>query len=407
MGARASLPAGFNRLAWSNLAAQSAEQIALAAAPIVAVIMLGAGAGETGLLQTAQTLPFLILSIPAGVLADRTSRRRVMASAEALRALALAAVLVLTAVGGLTLPLLALLGFVGACGTVAYSVAAPALVPALVPAEALPVANGRIELARTIAFASGPALAGGLVGWTGGAPAFGIAAALSGCAVVLLAGLREPGRSARARRRVLHELHEGAAFVFGHPLLRPVFVTQLVFNAAFFMIQAVYVPYAVHRLGLSAFGIGVTLASYGVGMVVGALFAPRLIQVLPFGVVVAFGPIAGLIAAAVMVLTVWVPAAALAALSFFLVGVGPIVWVISTATLRQTVTPRDLLGRASAISMTATGARPIGAALGGLLGALYGADVCLVVAALGFGAQAAVILLSPVLQLERQPEMVA
>jgi predicted MFS family arabinose efflux permease len=407
MRARVSLPAGFNRLAWSNLAAQSAEQIALAAAPIVAVITLGAGAGETGLLQTAQTLPFLILSIPAGVLADRTSRRRVMASAEALRALALAVVLVLAQVGGLTVPLLGLLGFVGACGTVAYSVAAPALVPALVPAEALPVANGRIELARTVAFASGPALAGALVGWTGGAPAFGIAAALSGCAVVLLAGLREPARPARPARRVLHELREGAAFVFGHPLLRPVFVTQLVFNTAFFMIQAVYVPYAVHRLGLAAFGVGVTLATYGVGMVVGALLAPRIIQALPFGLVVTLGPIAGLAAAVVMVLTVWVPAASLAALSFFLIGIGPIVWVISTATLRQTVTPGDLLGRASAISMTATGARPIGAALGALVGALYGAELCLVVAALGFAVQAAVILMSPVLRLERQPEMMA
>ena len=407
MVARASLPAGFNRLAWSNLAAQSAEQIALAAAPIVAVITFGAGAGDTGLLQTAQTLPFLILSIPAGVLADRMSRRRVMAAAEALRALALAAVLALAQLGGLTLPLLALLGFVGACGTVAYSVAAPALVPALVPAEALPVANGRIELARTIAFASGPALAGALVGWTGGAPAFGIAAMLSACAVVLLARLREPVRPARAARRVLQELREGAAFVFGHPLLRPVFVTQLAFNTAFFMIQAVYVPYAVHRLGLSALGVGVTLATYGIGMVVGALLAPHVIQGLPFGVVVALGPIAGLMAAMVMVVTIWVPAAALAAASFFLVGVGPIVWVISTATLRQTVTPRDLLGRASAIGMTASGARPIGAALGAILGGLYGPELCLLAAAIGFAIQAAVILMSPVLELDRQPEMIA
>src|SRR5438094_9435413 len=83
------LPASFNRLAGSNLAAQSAEQIGLAAAPLVAVLALGAGAGETGLLQTAQTLPFLILAIPAGVLADRVSRRRLMASAEALRVLSL------------------------------------------------------------------------------------------------------------------------------------------------------------------------------------------------------------------------------------------------------------------------------------------------------------------------------
>src|SRR5437868_10870399 len=118
-----SLPPTFNRLAWSNLAAQSAEQVALAAAPIVAVLLLGAGEGQTGLLQTALTLPFVLFAIPAGLLADRISRRRLMASAEALRAAALLAILVLISLGLLTLPWLALLGFVAVCGTVTYSVA--------------------------------------------------------------------------------------------------------------------------------------------------------------------------------------------------------------------------------------------------------------------------------------------
>src|SRR5947209_4872554 len=84
------LPATFNRLAWSNLAAQSAEQVALAAAPIVAVLLLGVGEGRTGLLQTALTLPFILFAIPAGLLADRISRRAVMVGSEALRAAALA-----------------------------------------------------------------------------------------------------------------------------------------------------------------------------------------------------------------------------------------------------------------------------------------------------------------------------
>src|SRR4029434_8290902 len=87
------LPAAFNRLAWSNLAAQSAEQIGLAAAPLVAVLALGAGAGEAGLLQTAQTLPFLLLAVPAGVLADRSSRRGLMVGAEGLRVLSLLGIL--------------------------------------------------------------------------------------------------------------------------------------------------------------------------------------------------------------------------------------------------------------------------------------------------------------------------
>ena len=123
------LPPTFNRLAWSNLAAQSAEQIALAAAPIVAVLLLGVGEGQTGLLQTALTLPFILFAIPAGLLADRISRRWLMAGSEALRAAALVGILVLIGLDLLTLPLLALLGFVAVCGTVAYSVAAPALVP--------------------------------------------------------------------------------------------------------------------------------------------------------------------------------------------------------------------------------------------------------------------------------------
>src|SRR6202051_4892449 len=126
------LPPTFNRLAWSNLLAQSAAQIALAAAPIVAVLLLGVGEGQTGLLQTALTLPFILFAIPAGLLADRISRRRLMAGAEALRAAALLAVLALIGLNLLTLPLLALSGFVAVCGTVVYSVAAPALVPSLV-----------------------------------------------------------------------------------------------------------------------------------------------------------------------------------------------------------------------------------------------------------------------------------
>jgi MFS family permease len=238
------LPASFKRLAWSNLAAQSAEQIGLAAVPIVAVLALGAGAGATGFLQTAQTLPFLLLSIPAGVLADRMSRRRLMASAEAVRALALVATLVVVSAGGLTLARLALLGFVGACGTVVYSVAAPSLVPALVPAADLAAANARLELARTVAFVGGPALAGALVGWTGAGAAFGSAAALSACAVVLLGGLREPARPAGGTSHALHDLREGVGFMFRHSLLLPILITQFVFNTAFFVLQAVYVPYA-------------------------------------------------------------------------------------------------------------------------------------------------------------------
>jgi predicted MFS family arabinose efflux permease len=402
----ANLPATFNRLAWSNLSAQSAEQVALAAAPIVAVLTLGVGEGQTGLLQTALTLPFILFAIPAGLLADRISRRRLMAGAEALRAAALLGILILIGLDWLTLPLLALLGFVAVCGTVAYSVAAPALVPSLVAPQLLPAANARIELARTIAFASGPALGGVLVGWLGAAPAFGFAAALSVAAVMLLSGIYEPARQPAAQRHPLQDIREGAAFVLHHPLLRPVFVTQFIFNTASFLLLAVFVPYAVRRLGLSATGVGTVLSMYGVGMVVGALVATRVMRKLAFGIVIGLGPVTGFVAAMVMALTTVMPSPLLAGASFFLLGVGPIVWVISTTTLRQSVTPPRLLGRVSAINIMSYGARPLGSALGAIVGGFYGAEACLYLAVAIFGAQALVILLSPAVSLARQPEMV-
>ena len=401
------LPATFNRLAWSNLAAQSAEQIALAAAPIVAVLLLGVGEGQTGLLQTALTLPFVLFAIPAGLLADRLSRRWLMAGAEALRAAALLAILILIALDLLTLPLLALAGFIAVCGTVTYSVAAPALVPSLVAAKDLPAANARIELARTIAFAGGPAIGGFLVGWFGAAPAFGFAAALSVIAVMLLAGVYEPNRMRAPTRHPLTEIREGAVFVLYHPLLRPIFVTQFVFNTAWFLLLAVYVPYAVHRLGLSASGVGTTLAMFGVGMVIGALLATRVLQRLAFGTVIALGPVFGFLAACVMALTVFIPSPWLAGSSFFLLGAGPILWVISTTTLRQSVTPPRLLGRVSAINIMSYGARPLGAALGAVFGGIYGAQICLYLAVAIFAVQALVILISPAVSLTHQPEMVS
>lgn len=398
------LPGPFKRLAWSNLSAQSAEQIGLAAAPLIAVLLFGAGAGATGLLQVALTLPFLVLTLPAGVLADRASRRAIMVGAEGLRAISLLCIPLLLLSDLLTLPLLALLGFLGAVGTVVYSVAAPAVVPALVPRDMLSPANGRLELARSTAFVAGPALAGVLVERLGAPVAYAFATLLSAVALLMLIGLPEPQRAASVRRSVLRELDEGARFVLGHPLLRPVVVTAMVFNVAWFVLQAVYVVYAVGDLGFSAGTVGATLGAYGAGMVTGALLAPALGRRLSFGAMMIVGPLSGLLAALIMLLTLQAPFAWLAGLSFFLFGAGPIVWVITSTTLRQSVTPDHMLGRASALVMLATfGARPIGAALGALIGTTYSIRACLVVAAVGFLAQFVVITVSPVSRLSELP----
>ena len=400
----APLPPVFARLAGANLTAQSAEQISLAAVPMVAVLALGAGPGEIGLLATAQSLPFLLLSIPLGVVADRSSRRRLMVISELLRAASLVVLLMAALLGQLSIALLALLGFIGAAGTVGFSVAAPAMVPALVPREQLAAANGRLELARSVAFAAGPALAGALVAWAGASAAFVVAVMLSMAAVALLLRLPELARAPAIARHPWTEIREGARVVWTHDLLRPIMLTAVVWNIAWFVLQAAYVPYAIRALGLDASQVGMTLAAYGVGMVIGALAAPRVLRALPFGQAVMLGPAVSVLAMAAMVATLVFPSGWLAGASYFLFGVGPIIWTISSTTLRQTVTPDAMLGRVTAIFLAAnTGARPIGAALGGWVGAQYGEAACLWLALAGFVVQALIIFGSTVRTLRRLP----
>lgn len=400
--------AAFTRLAWSNLAAQSAEQISLAAVPMVAVLALGAGATQTGLLSAAQTLPFLLLSIPAGLLADRSSRRRLLVGAEALRAVSLLALVVLAFAGQLSIAWMALLGFVGAAGTVAFTVAAPSLVPSIVAREGLIRANAQLEISRSTAFAAGPALAGALVGWAGGPPAFVLALLLSSLAMWTLRGLPEPPRPALPPRQMLHELREGAQLIWQHELLRPIMWTAVVWNLSWFVLQTAYVPYAVNLLGLSAASIGATLATYGAGLVVGALLATRLMRALNFGTAVIVGPLFSVASDVTMVATLWWPSAWLAGVSFFLLGAGPALWVVSSTTLRQTVTPSAMLGRVSALFLTVNaGSRPLGALLGagiaGLVGGDDGLKACIVVMAIGFAGQALIIMCSPLLRLRALP----
>src|SRR5690606_12216785 len=398
------LPPAFRRLAWSNLSAQLSEQLALAAAPLVAVLALGASAAQTGYLQSAQTLPFLLLSLPAGVLSDRVSRRDLMAVAEGIRAMSLLALAGLLWTEALTLAWLGALGFIAAIGTVAYNVTAPAIVPTLVTPSQLSAANRWLELARSSAFAAGPAIGGALVGATGAPVAFALAIALSLQATVGMARLPAVPAAPARPRRPWRELVEGARFVRAHPLLRPIVVTAVFFNMAWFLLQGIYVAYAVDTLGMNAGQVGLTLGACGVGMVAGAWAAPQLGRLLPFGWLIAAGPLAALIAAMLMLDTLRRPSTLLAAAAFFLFGAGPILWTIATTTLRQAVTPNALLGRVSAIIVTATyGARPAGAGLGALLAAHYGTTACLIAMAAGFFIQFAVLVQSPVRSLRSQP----
>jgi MFS family permease len=394
----------FRALASSNLLAHLAEQVGTATILITAVAVLGAGPGGTGTIQALATLPFLLLAIPLGTLTDRTSPRAVMIAGEGVRVIALVSIVALLLSGQLSLTWLALLATLGSTGTVAYTIGAPSIISETMERGSLLQANSAIELARSLAIASGPALAGAAIGWTGAGPALGIATGSSVLAMVLLLRLRSRPRTAGRATTAVSDIREGTRWTLSHRLLRPIMVTAVLFNTAWFCMQGVFVAYAIDRLGYTVSQVGWTMACYGVGMIAGAAVSRRVFELVPVGAAICIGPLAGFAAMATMATSLIAVETLGPAIAYFLLGAGPILWTISTTTLRQSFTPLDMLGRVSAIIVTATaGARPVGAGIGALVATALGIECAIFLCLAAMAAQAVVIVTSPVAKLIAYP----
>lgn len=139
--------------------------LSLVAIPLLALQTLNASDATVGLLRAAQTLPFLLLAVPIGLLADRISRRHLLLAADVVRFPLVALIAILGP--SLPVPGLTLLVFLIGAGTVAYEVAYLSALPDLVatPAE-LPTANQAVETAHATATLLGPAAAGTLIAAT-------------------------------------------------------------------------------------------------------------------------------------------------------------------------------------------------------------------------------------------------
>src|SRR5581483_6035524 len=142
---------------------QVGTQITLLALPLLAITTLHATPFQVGLLAASETLPFLLVGLPAGVWVDRARRRPLLILTDLGRAVLLATIPVAKALGGLTLGQLFVVAFGTGTLTVLFDVAYLAYVPSVVDADALLKANSRLEISRSGAQLVGPGLGGALV----------------------------------------------------------------------------------------------------------------------------------------------------------------------------------------------------------------------------------------------------
>ncbi|MFS8097276.1 MFS transporter [Lentzea alba] len=350
-------------------------QVTTLAMPLFVLVTLNGSATDVGLLNAARWAPYLLCGLLAGALIDRWRRLPVLVTADLGRALLLGTAALF--VRDLTL-LLVIMFLVGLL-SLGHDIASQSFLPRLVDRSRLPQANARLAQTGSAAAATGPLVGGGLVGALGAPLSIVLDAVSYLVCGLLLATLKTAEPPAPAKRGTIRE---GLAWVYGHPMLRPLALNThawMIFSAA---AGAVYVPFALRVLGLSPFELGATLAAAGVGGVLGGAVSTTVAERLGLGrsaVTARFLPIVafGLIA----VSDGWVMAAA----GQFLFWFGISVESPSTIAFRQAVTPDRLQGRMNAtIRSLNWGMVTIGAPLGGLLADTAGHRVALGVATAGF-----------------------
>jgi len=400
------------RVWFANLAANGAEQLALAALPLLAALQMRADAAQMGLLSAVQSLPFLLLSIFAGYWADRWPRATLMAGSEALRGVVLLGLPVCLSLNILTVHGLAAMGFLLASCTVMFTVATQAYLPGLVKREELATANARIELTRAAAVFLGPGIAGVVAGVAepGNALAISGLISLSAAWVMWSRSLPQEG-VVSAALPMRSALLEGFEAVWRQPMLRAIVACAMVWNFSWFVLMAVFVLFALQTLSLSPAEIGFTLGAQGLGMMLASVALPAIYRQVALGPMIVMGPALSFAAAVLLGLSVGLgkgEAAAVCLAVYFLFGFGPMLWTIGQTTLRQAIVPSALMGRVGAVQQVATaGMRPIGALAGGGIAAQFGLTAAIWLAVAGFTLQFLVILVSPIPRLRRLPEAMA
>ena len=377
------------RLWTASVVSNMGDGVALIAYPWLASAVTRNGL-LIGLIAVAQRLPWLIFTLPAGVITDRFDRRKIMVTMDAVRAVVTIAVSVAVLVRQDVLPAPAEIeaGLDLATDTTLYLIvlaaslffgfaevlrdnASQTILPAIVAPENLEKANGQMWGVEMVANSFvGPPLGSLLIGIAFSLPFFFDAGtfAVAAAMVWLITGaFRADGHEETSATKIdwKGEIAEGFGWLWRHPLLRPMAVILGFMNGLGMMSFATLVLFSQEILNTSAFEFGLLTTGAAVGGLAGTFLASRISARLGSGVSLYITLASGIVIPAVVGLSshwalVWA-----AMIPFTFTGM---LWNVITVSLRQTIIPDRLLGRVNSVyRFFAWGMMPIGSAIGGLL----------------------------------------
>ena len=407
---------------WSaETISQFGTQVTFLALPLIAATTLNVTPFEFGLLATIEFLPFILLSLPAGVWVDRLRRRPILIAGDLVRAASLASIPIVVAIQTttgtqlLTIWQLYAVGFINGCATVFFDVAYQSYLPALVERDQIVDGNAKLETSRSAAQITGPGIAGVLIGALTAPIAIVVDSVSFVVSALFMVAIRrhEPAPERQIdehgnRPSMRTEIAEGLRYVGGHRFLRSIAATTGTSNFFSNIAFSILILYLVRELGFTPEVLGLAFSVGAVGFLLGALLANRV--AVRFGVgrtivgsAVTFGPAALLVAIAPRDLgPVFVAA------SVFIGGVGGAIYNINQVSLRQAITPERMQGRMNAtMRFIVWGTIPVGSIVGGFLGGVVGLHATIWIGAIGGLFAFVPVFLSPVREVREMPAPVA
>ncbi|QPL04459.1 MULTISPECIES: MFS transporter [Actinomyces] len=358
----------FWRVAATSGFGELAQGVADVVLPLIAVGTLGATGWQASAVTSAESVGLVAFGLLAGVVADRYNRVSVITTANLLRAAAFLAL----PIGGLfhvvNTPMLILLGVIaGACGVFADA-AAQALTPTIASEEALLARNSQLLAVDSATQIGAPALAGTMTQWLSSQVAAGVtsigyflaAAPLFGCHAIDAArvtGAVAPGR----QPNLMRELKDGFTELWHQRELRSTIACTATFNFAYGMLQPVFFPFLLQELGVSEGIVGLVLAMGGIGAVLAAIFAEKVVARIGIGAAIWLPAILAGCSIAAMALLSPRTALLVGGLLQGVLSISVTVYNITVFTLRQAGTSPDILGRVGVSSrVIVLGTAPLG-----------------------------------------------